>query len=166
MHRLFEMVVNCLIAAGKHFFGLKELSSEPKANVIALDAKDSDLKRRWKVLSHVVGRLVDRYVIVHKHADIQPNAPAQSPVTAKSVEANPHAIRIQDEHNYSSSLVTQIAAEHCYVDSVPEKRKKRHLPPWLCGVPMADATVQEKAPDVILNYACAILSDGLLMLNF
>ena len=62
--------------------------------------------------------------------------------------------------------MTQIAAEHCYVDSVPEKRKKRHLPPWLCGVPMADATVQEKAPDGVLNYACAVLSDGLLMLNF
>ena len=83
----FEMVVNChIIAAGMHFFGLKELSSEPKANVIAPDVKDSDLKRRWKVLSHVVGRLVDHYVIVHKHADIQPNAPAQSPVTAKSVK--------------------------------------------------------------------------------
>ena len=32
----FEMV-NChIIAAGMYFFGLKELSSEPKANVIAL----------------------------------------------------------------------------------------------------------------------------------
>ena len=124
------MVVNChIIAAGMHFLGLKELSSEPNANVIAPDVKDSDLKRRWKVF-HVLGRLVDHYVIVHKHADIQPNALAQSPVTAKSVEANPHAIRIQDEH-YSSSLVTQIAAEHCCVDSVPEKRKKRHPPPWL-----------------------------------
>ena len=53
----FEMVVKSrIVAAGMHFFGLKELSSEPTANCIASDVPH---KQRWKVLSHVIGRLVD-----------------------------------------------------------------------------------------------------------
>ena len=148
------------------FFGLKELSSEPTANIIASDVKYSTLERKWKVLPHILGLLVDQYVIVHKHAEIQPNAPTQFPVTTKSVKTNPHAIQIEAKHNYSSSLVTQIAAEHCYVDSVPGKEKKGRLPPWLCGVPTTDVTVQEKAPDGVLNYARAVLSDGFSCLIF
>ena len=61
----FEMVVNChIIAAGMHFFGLKKLSSEPTANIIASDVKYSTLERKWKVLSHILGCLIDQYVIV------------------------------------------------------------------------------------------------------
>lgn len=162
----FEMVVRShIVAAGMQFFGLKELSSEPTANSIA--ASDVPCKKRWKVLSHVIGRFVDRYVIVHKHAEIQPNPPVQNTVTAESVQANPHAVRIHSEHNYSSSLPTQIATEHCYFEGVPQlEKKKRHLPSGLGDVPNADTVIMEKVPDGILDYACAVLSDGLLMLEF
>lgn len=91
----FEMVVKShIIAAGMHFFGLKELSSEPTANRVA-----SDVSCKWKVLSHVIGRLVDRYVILCKHAEIQQNAPVHKPLTAESVQTNPHAVRIQNQGN-------------------------------------------------------------------
>ena len=91
----FEMVVKShIVAAGMHFFGLKEVSSEPTANSIASDVPR---KERWKVLSHVIGCLVDRYVIVRKHAEIRPDPPAQKPVTVESVQTNPHAVRIQKE---------------------------------------------------------------------
>ena len=155
----FEMVVkNHIFAAGMHFFGLKELSSEPTANRVA-----SDVSCKSKLLSHVIGRLVDRYVILHKHAEIQQNAPVHKPLTAKSVQRNPHAVRIQNEHNYLSSLPSQIAIEHCYVQGIPQEKKRRHLPVWLSH-PFSTDT--EKAPDGILDYACAVLSDGLLMLEF
>lgn len=160
----FEMVVKShIIAAGMHFFGLKELSSEPTANSIASDVPR---EKRWKVLSHVIGRLVDRYVIVRKHAEIRPDPPAQKPVTAESVQTNPHAVRIQKEHNYSSSLPTRIAIEHCYLQGMPQEKEKRHLPLWLSDAPSTDDVILEKAPDGILDYACAVLSDGLLMLEF
>ena len=164
----FEMVVKShVVAAGMHFFGLKELSSESTANSIASDVPR---KERWKVLSHIIGRLVDRYVIVRKHAEIRPDPPAQKPVTAESVQTNPHAVRIQKEHNYnySSSLPTRIAIEHCYLQGMPQEKEKRHLPLWLSDAPSTDNVILEKAPDGILDYACAVLmiSDGLLMLEF
>ena len=56
----FEMVVKShIVAAGMHFFGLKELTSEPTANSINTIASDVPRKKRWKVLSHIIGRLVD-----------------------------------------------------------------------------------------------------------
>lgn len=155
----FEMVVkNHIFAAGMHFFGLKELSSEPTANRVA-----SDVSCKWKVLSHVIGRLVDRYVILRKHAEIQQNAPVHKPLTAESVQTNPHAVRIQNEHNYLSSLPSQIAI---LCPRYPTGKKRRHLPVWLSHPFSTDTVILEKAPDGILDYACAVLSDGLLMLEF
>ena len=130
------------------FFGLKELSSEPTVNSIASDVP---CEKRWKVLFHEIGRLVDCYVIVHKHAKIQPNTPVQKPATAELVQTNPHTVRVQKEHNYFSSM--------------PQEKKKRHLPAYL-SASSTDPVVLEHAPDGILNYACAVLSDGLLMLEF
>lgn len=67
----FELVVEChIIAASMHFFGLKEISGEPTVNVIASDAKKWSCEKKWRVLSLVIGRLVDRYVIVQKHAEM------------------------------------------------------------------------------------------------
>jgi hypothetical protein len=117
-----------------------------------------------RVLSHVIGRIVDRYVIACKHADIRPDPPAQKPVTAASVQTNPHAVWIQKEHNYCS-LPTLIAIEHCYQD-MPQEKKKRHLLPWLSDAPVTDAIILEITPDRVLDYACAVLSDGLPMLKF
>ena len=107
-------------------------------------------------------------MIVQKHARIQPEAPVQEPVTTESIQRNPHAVRIQSEHNYSrsNSLPTQVDIEHCYAKDVPQPNKQRHLPTRLCDVPAADAAMQEKRPDGVLNYASAVLNDGLLMLEF
>ena len=124
--------------------------------------------RDKRVLFHVIGHLVDSYVIVQKHARIQPEVPVQEPVTVESIQRNPHAVRIQSEHNYSrsNSLPTQVDIEHCYAHDVPHPNKQRHLPIRLCDVPAADAAMQEKLPDGVLNYASAVLNDGLLMLEF
>ena len=43
-------------------------------------ASDVPRKERWKVLSHVIGRLVDRHVIIRKHAKIRLDPPLQKPV--------------------------------------------------------------------------------------
>lgn len=121
----FKMVVKShIIAASMHLFGLKELSSEPTDNIVT---SDMPCKKWWKVLSHVIGRLVDHYVIVHKQAEIQPNAPVHKPLTGKSVQTNPHAVRIQNEHNYISSLPTQIAIEHCYVQGIPQEKSSASI---------------------------------------
>ena len=52
---------------------------------------------------------------------------------------------------------------------MPQPNKQRHLPTRLCDVPTADAAMREKLPDGVLNYACAVLNDGLFnvfMLEF
>ena len=75
-------------------------------------------------------------MIVCEHAEIGPDPPAQKPVTAESV-------RIQKEHNYSSSLPTRIAIEHCYLQGMPQEKEERHLPPWLSDAPSTDAVILE-----------------------
>ena len=58
-----------------------------------------------------------------------------------------------------------IAFEHCYLQGMPQEKDKRHLELWLSDAPSTDV-ILEKAPDCILDYACEVLSDGILMLEF
>ena len=51
---------------------------------------------------HVIEPLVNHYVIVCKLAEIQPNVFVYKPLTAKSVQINPPAVRIQNEYNIIS----------------------------------------------------------------
>ena len=54
------------------FFGLKSVSDEPTDNSSIMRAKNDPKEKQWKQMKVVVGRLVDRYVIVERFMDIQP----------------------------------------------------------------------------------------------
>ena len=58
--------------------------------------------------------------------------------------------------------LVKLLLNHCYLPGVPqEKEKKRHLPLWLSDTPSTDDVILEKTADGMLDYACAVLSDGL-----
>ena len=60
-----ELVINChIVAAGMKFFGLKSVSDEPAYNSSILRARNEPKEKQWTQLKVVVGRLVDRFVIV------------------------------------------------------------------------------------------------------
>ena len=70
------------------------------------------------------------------------------------------------EHTYSCSVPDTLTHDHCY--TTPPPAKKRCLPLWLKvseDIPHAPTTVQERAEDGLFNYACAVLNDGLILLE-
>ena len=78
---------------------------------------------------------------------------ASTPVTSSS--ANPHVPRILHEHSYGPSTATQV--------------HHRHLPSSVLSItrrPTVSQPVRRTAPDGVLNYASAVLNDGLLLLEF
>ena len=166
-----ELVINChIVAAGMKFFGLKSLLDEPTYNSSIVRAKNEAKEKQWKQMKVVVGRLVDRYVIVERFMDIQPKTPIPRELSTKDVFENPHALRIQSEHCYSMQHATRVTSEHCYIQApTPPPKKKRKLPSWIQSTadhPHAAESIHSSAPDGLFNYACAILNDGLLLLEF
>lgn len=152
------------------FFGLKSVSDEPTYNSTIMRAKNKPKQKQWKQMKVIVGRLVDRYVIVERFMDIQPKVSIPSELSTRDVLENPHACRIQSEHSYSIQHSTRVTNEHCYVQAAtPLPTKKRKLPPWIQSTadhPHAAESIHSGAPDGVFNYACAVLNDGLLLLEF
>ena len=166
-----ELVINChIVAAGMKFFGLKSVSDEPAYNSSILRARNEPKEKQWKQMKVVVGRLVDRFVIVERFMDIQPKAPIPRELSTRDVFENPHAVRIQSEHCYCMQHATRVTSEHCYVQApTPPPKKKRILPNWIQSTadhPHAAESIHSSAPDEVFDYACAVLNDGLLLLLF
>ena len=111
-----ELVINCHIAAGMTFFGLKSVSDEPAYNSSILRAKE----KQWKQMKVVVGRLVDRFVI-ERFMDIQPKALIPRELSARDVFENAYVVRIQSEHCHCA---TRFISEHCYVQAPTPLPKK------------------------------------------
>lgn len=164
-------MINChIIAAGMKFFGLKSVSDKPKYNSSIMRVKNAPKHKQWKELKVVVGRLVDRYVIVQRFMDAQPVTSIPREIPAAEVVMNPHAIRIHSEHSYHMKHTSRIACEHSYIQApAPKPVKKRKLPEWIASSadhPHASDSIHARAPDGVFNYACAVLNDGLLLLEF
>ena len=113
----FELIVNChAIAAGMHFFGLNTIADQPRYNSFPMHQKSTE--SQWKALSTVLGKLVDRYVIVQCFQELQPHQPISVPRSvAHEIYNNPHAIRMRREHSYCAKISTLVASEHCYAKS-------------------------------------------------
>ena len=75
-----------------------------------------------------------------------------------ALEQNPHAARVISEHAYART-----------VSAAPiNVQKRRNLPKWLKSQgdwPHASQVVHDTASDCIFDYACAVLNDGLLLLD-
>ena len=96
--------------------------------------------------------IVDEYVVPQEFSFPREPTASTSPT---SLLTNPHVPRILQEHAYGSSTV--------------EKVRHRNLPSSILSVarrPTASQSVRRAAPDGVLNYAPAVLNDGLLLLEF
>lgn len=101
-----------------------------------------------KVFYDRMERIIDEFVIPQ---EISTQHEVTDSVTSTS--ANPHVQRIHLEHNY-------------YSQSSASSVSHRYLPRSVVSQPTASLPVRRAAPDVILNYASAVLNDGLLLLEF
>ena len=156
-----ELVIEShAIAAGMHFFGLSEVSDEPKFNGIPSNLIKASTGDQWSFLATIVGHLIDRYVIVQRFTDLQPTTSLPRPLSDpfhSALQQNPHASRVIFEHAYTSTC------------SPPVTLKRRRFPEWMRtkdDIPHASQAVHDTAPDEVFNYACAVLNDGCLLLEF
>lgn len=144
-----------------NFFGMKATSSTPTNNALPSDISKWPVQRQWRTFSEVVGRIIDRYVIVDEFYSIRRQSKSQK---SSSLKENPHTSRISIEHAYFSAPMqpTSTASE-------PTPKSRRHLPTWLKSSsdrPHASSDVHKASPDRVFNYASAVLNDGLLPLEF
>lgn len=123
----------------------------------------------WKVLSRVIGRLVDHYIIVERFKQFNPEQNTSMPRSTDFYQ-NPHAIRIRKEHSYCIPITAHVISEHCYAKKTENRNQKsRKLPETVMAtrdIPHATESVRENIPDGVFNYACCVLNDGLLLLEF
>lgn len=166
-----ELVSSChIIAAGMHFFGLNTVDDQPRFNSFPI-GKQSNENSQWKALSGVLGKFVDRYIIVQRFQELQPQHPVPRLLLTQEYYNNPHATRIHMEHSYCVQISTQVASEHCYTGVTKEplaSAKCRKLPQSLrtsMDVPHAANSVCENMPDGVFNYACSVLNDSMLLVE-
>ena len=157
----FELIVHChIIAAAMNFFGLKGVTDSPTSNALPSGIVKWSLDKQWRVFSSIIGQLIDRYVIVNKFADLHPQPQIPRPVLSSLMNIlsnNPHAFRITSEHAYTGGLPARNVA------------RKRILPAWLQSVstcPLPSQDIMQRSPDGVFNYACAVLNDGLCLMEF
>ena len=96
--------------------------------------------------------IVDEYVVPQEFSFPREPTASTSPT---SLLTNPHVPRILQEHAYGSSTVENV--------------RHRNLPSSILLVarrPTVSQSVRRAAPDGVLNYASAVLNDGLLLLEF
>lgn len=138
------------MAAAMHFFSLSSLDATPSSNALPLmDGKTTEEK--WKVFSECLKKLVARYVLVDKLAELTNPSPSANNETYN----NPHALRIAMEHDYCRTATSKLPCA-------------RVLPNWLLrhvDEEVASDKVREASSDGVFNYASAVLNDGLMIMN-
>ena len=149
------------MAAAMHFFSMTTLDDIPSTNAVPLRKGE----QKWSVFKSVLTKFVQRYVLVDVASDL--SAPPQKAAPSSSMsQSNPHIIRIATEHNYAITHQRRVAFEHVYAQK--KEQRCRSLPQWLQS--SADEVTtphmkQNTSPDGVFNYACAILNDGLLLME-
>lgn len=138
-----------IIAAAMQYFGMKCVDDTPSFNSFPLNV---DVKQQWKSLKQAVSGIVERYIIVQDFTE--------KPKTSKdsqTVLTNPHVDRIRMEHSYSVPICTEVQSKRRVLpDSIRSCKDYTH--------PSQD--IKKISPDKVLEYDCAVLSDGLLLLEF
>lgn len=165
----FELVVRCHItAAAMQFFGMNYVSDVPTQNFPSVAIS----KDKWHVLKQSVACIIDRYVTVDQMQGLQKVKETSTPMNTSG--SNPHLPRIQAEHCYAAPChphLFRIQAEHdyfCSSNTPPPKKRSRKLPQWLnpdISQHSPSIAVRMTAPDGVLEYACAVLNDGLFILE-
>lgn len=145
----FELVVRChIVAATLQYFGMKSIHDIPSSNAFPTNV---NVKQQWKSFHRAVSGIIERYVFIQ---DFTKGSEAGQQQVQYS---NPHTNRILHEHSYTQS------------DRSPcQQKQARVLPQSLrscADYPNPSASAQKRSPDKILEYACSVMTDGLLLLE-
>ncbi len=104
----------------------------------------------------MVGRLIDRYIIIRDYISVSDNECKNSPRSfpledASFYEQNHHCKRIEKEHSYCSPRQLESGS--------------RNLPMWMVQQQTSPYIPKIAKRDGVFSYACAVMCDGLLLLQ-
>lgn len=123
----------------------------PSRSGFSDELKQLPLYQQKKVFSGRMTAIVDEYVVPQEFTLPREHTGSASDTSSLT---NPHVPRIQQEHAYGLSTAKKV--------------NRRLLPPSTLSVarrPTVSQPVRHTAPDGALNYASAVLNDGLLLLS-
>ena len=136
---------------------MDSIESNPTLNALPMDIKKWPTHRQWEFYSNLIGRMIDRYVIVRDYIEASDHSGQTIHFPLEQTSAyteNPHSKRIEIEHSY------------CSTQGSDPTRPSRRIPQWLRPpIPRVSQAVQIAQPDGVYSYACAVLCDGLLLLE-
>lgn len=154
----FELVTRChILAAALSFFGMADLDSEPSCNSLPDGISKWQKTRQWDFYSSLIGRMVDRYIVVRDFLSVVDSSGHALCLPLESTSAfaeNPHCKRIAGEHSYCSS---KVASSHTESRSLPRRLEQQ--------AGQAQHVLLAAQDDGVFSYACAVLTDGLLLLE-
>ncbi|SMN01873.1 hypothetical protein SPONL_183 [uncultured Candidatus Thioglobus sp.] len=146
----FELVTKChIISVTMHYFGMRSIEDTPTCNAFAIDG---DPKQQWKRLQKAVREIVERFVFVQDFSEVVAKGSSKQEETR-----NPHSERISHEHSYAKVQNPSKTTEANRV--LPENIRR------CADCPNPSRNVTSSSPDKVLDYACSVLSDGLLLLE-
>ena len=149
IENFLELVVKChMVAAALHHFGMTSVTDVPHCSAFPEHILQIPVNDHKKMLMKEMIKIIERYVVPREFVSNTPD-----PVAAEII-ANPHAVRVSDEHQYLS---------------IPPPPKRRKLPDSVLRLtPRSHASqaVKKVAKDGVYNYASSVLNDGLLLLEF
>lgn len=156
--------MNChIIATGMHFFGLNSMEDQPRCNSFPIP---QSCELQWKALSATIGHLVNRYIVIQLFQELQPRQTISIPV-ATDFFYNPHAVRVRtDTHIVTLSQcklpLNTVMQNKLTIFKTP-KATTASVYKYRCS---SCCYVCENVPDGVFNYACSVLNDGLLLLEY
>ena len=131
---------------------MDSIESNPTLNALPMDIKKWPTHRQWEFYSNLIGRMIDRYIIVRDYIEASDHSGQTIHFPLEQTSAyteNPHSKRIEIEHSY------------CSTQGSDPTRPSRRIPQWLRPpIPRVSQAVQ-----IAHSYACAVLCDGLLLLE-
>lgn len=149
------LVVRChLVVCALHYFSMTSLSDKPKSNGFPANFDSLPFKKRKEIFNNHMLVIIDRYVIPKK---FQVNKKQLHPQPQpEEVRHNPHLQRLCVDHAYQAHVSTSPVVH-------------RRLPPSISDFQdnvETSQSVRRVAEDGVRNYASAVLSDGLLLMEF
>lgn len=154
-----ELITSChLCACAINYFGMKKYNDEPSLNCFSAAISTLPLLERKEVFFRKLDHIIELYVILRQKLG---NILSKKSDSDTCIIENPHAGFVLSEHGYHDTTT-----QHDNINNITEHRK---LPSYFneCGDrPRAPTHVMEVATDGILNYASAVLDDGLLLFEF
>ena len=158
------MTKSHIVAAAMSFFGMDDVQSEPSCNMFPCQVSKWSKEHQWDFYSGLIEKMIDCYVIVRDYVTVSSTSGQTSYVPLEKTSAfsdNHHCKRIQGEHSYCS---TSSDIHELGTHTGPS----RILPTWLQLVPQMPAApqIENAQSDGVFSYACTVLCDGLLLLEF